>query len=260
MDACRAFQDHLAAALGGPPDAPVESLRALSWHRHILQCASCRDLLAAEEALEDLLATLPAPRLPAGVAARVLARLAEEREAAALDRLLELASAARAPEGLARSVLARLEEERQSAALDRLLELDVAAAPGGLAGRVLAALDQERAPHTRASRWRRTPVALRLAAAGVLALGGAAALDALLESEPADELPRDVFPLELAEAAEPPPELLELLQDWELINDESLDVVLTGLDTADEVLLEIDRGSDPLGAEVEEPPANPGKG
>jgi hypothetical protein len=260
MDACRAFQDHLAAALGGPPHAPVESLRALSWHRHLLQCASCRDLLAAEEALEGLLATLPAPRLPAGVAARVLARLAEEREAAELDRLLDLASAARAPEGLARNVLARLEEERQATALDRLLELDAAPVPSGLAKRVLAALESERAPLTLSARWRRTPVALRLAAAGVLALGGAAALDALLAREPQDD-----SALDLAEAAagDPPPELLEsleLLQDWELINGESLDVVLTGLDTADEVLLEIDRGRDPLDVEAEEPPTNPGKG
>jgi hypothetical protein len=255
-DSCRAFQDHLAAALGGAAQEPAGSLRALSWHSHLLQCAACRELLATEEALEGLLATLPAPRLPAGVAERVLARLAEERQDAALDRLLELANASRAPVDLARKVLARLEDERQSTALDRLLDrLPQPAVPQGLAGRVLAGLERERAPRTWLERARRAPVLLRLAAAAALVLGAAMAIDALR--------PEDSVDLAGFAPGGPPPELLEsleLLQDWELINDESLDVVLTGLDTADEVLLEIDLGSDPLGPQSAEPSEGPGKG
>jgi hypothetical protein len=82
------------------------------------------------------------------------------------------------------------------------------------------------------------------------------AFDALRPKPPVGDTPVD-----LAEV--PPAELLEsldLLQDWELINDPSVDVVLTGLDTAEEVLLEIDRGSDPLGPETDVAPQEPTKG
>jgi hypothetical protein len=261
-DSCRAFQDHLAAALNGAPHEPCDSLRTLSWHSHLLTCSTCRDLLAAEEALDVLLATLPAPRLPAGVAERVLARLAEERQDAALDRLLELARSAPAPIGLAHGVLATLEAERQSTQLDRLLDLlPEPAAPRGLAARVLAGLDRERAPHTWIGRARRAPWLVRVAAAAALALAGAMAFDALRPKPPADEEIVDLAGV--APIGAPPPELLEsldLLQDWELINDPSVDVVLTGLDTAEEVLLEIDRGSDPLGPESDAAPEDPGKG
>ena len=254
-DSCRAFQDHLAAALNGAPHEPSDSLRALSWHSHLLTCSTCRELLAAEEALDVLLATLPAPRLPAGVAARVLARLAEERQDAALDRLLELARSAPAPTCLARDVLATLEAERQSAALDRLLDLlPEPVAPRGLAVRVLAGLERERAPRTWIGRARRAPWHVRIAAAAALALGGAMAFDALRPKPQVEDTSVDLA------AGTPPQELLEsldLLQDWDLINDPSVDVVLTGLDTAEEVLLEIDRGSDPLGPESDASPQDP---
>jgi hypothetical protein len=97
---------------------------------------------------------------------------------------------------------------------------------------------------------------LRLAAALALLVGGALGLRAWI-GRPADtteEVPtsRDA----LASAELPPSELLEsldLLESWELITDESIDVALTSLDTVDEVLLEIDLGKDPLETPAEEP-------
>jgi len=256
--ACREFRDRLATALRtGPASEPADVLRTLSWHEHLVGCGDCRALLAAEEALEDLLATLPRPRLPAGVAERVLARLALERESAALDRLLEVARSAPAPAGLPRKVLTRLEGARADAALDRLLGMVPApVAPRGLAARVLWGLEPERAPRPALPLRRRAPspltLGLRLAAAVALAVGGLLGLRALRREAPAPQ--REVVLNGRPE--QPPAELLEsldLLEAWDLITDESLDVVLTSLDTADEVLLEIDRGSDPLAVPPEEP-------
>ena len=59
---CREFRAALLKALEGLP-VPRE-LTVLSWHQHLLSCGPCRALLEREEALEELLATLPEPKLP----------------------------------------------------------------------------------------------------------------------------------------------------------------------------------------------------
>jgi hypothetical protein len=133
--------------LGHP--IPAE-LRELSWHEHLLGCGGCRELMEREEALEELLATLPAPRLSPELARRVLERLREVQEALGdLDALLALDREAEAPAGLAGRVLASLVSERglvrgalsDDELLDALLDRDPApAAPAGLAERVLAGL------------------------------------------------------------------------------------------------------------------------
>jgi hypothetical protein len=141
---CREFRASLERHLTGEP-SPA-SLTSLGWHEHLLGCAACRDLLAVEEALEYLLASLPDPQLPDHLVPRVLTRLRETREeaqrsAARLDHLLETgdASAVGSPntapqENLAGSVLAGL-------ALDRLLERQPSEpVPVGLAERTLAGL------------------------------------------------------------------------------------------------------------------------
>jgi hypothetical protein len=185
---CRNFRARLADALRGPRGAANQSglggANSLSWHAHVIHCAVCRELLSEEEALDELLRSLPVPHLPRALAERVLSRLDATRRGVDLDRLLELEQAQPAPANLARSVLARVHAERE---LDRLLERVVAPqAPAGLERRVIARLElARRAQRTHArperaaalrnfssSASRRSPpsrLALRIAAGFVLA-------------------------------------------------------------------------------------------
>lgn len=133
---CREFRAALSRALEGLP--VPEELTALGWHEHLLSCEECRHLLEREEALEELLATLPRPKLPPDLTRRVLQRLREGT--GGLDRLLELADAA-PPAGLTERVTAGLRAER---ALDRLLDADSVSVPEGLAARVRAGIAVER--------------------------------------------------------------------------------------------------------------------
>ena len=128
---CREFRAALLQALEGRP-VPRE-LTVLSWHQHLLSCGDCRTLLEREEALEELLATLPDPKLPPDLARRVSARLRSAREEhGRLDRLLDLAETT-TPRGLAARVT---EGVRSELALDRLLDLDQVVVPAGLVERV----------------------------------------------------------------------------------------------------------------------------
>lgn len=232
---CRDFQAALEAALVGGARAAEERRFALGWHEHLLGCGACRALLAAEEALDELLSSLPEPRLDERSRERVLACLARERGSPAdeLDRLLDGVPAA-APRGLSARVLAGLHGDRAEAALDELLGCwSVEPAPAGLAERTLARLTLAR----RAPARRR--LALQLAAALLVALGLGAGWRAL--RAPAGSMPKAPDPL--VENA-PPQELLEaldLLESWDLLTDPALEVALSGLDEADELLLEIER-------------------
>jgi hypothetical protein len=233
---CRSFRRRLEHALEAA-HGTVE-LTSLAWHEHLLGCDDCRALLESEEALEILLASLPEPRLPPQLARRVLARLraVEELRESALDRLLELDPAANAPGGLAGRVLAGLERERAQpdARLDRLLERARAVeVPAQLSRRVLAHLAEERA----LARPRRPILArrpLRIAAAVVLlALFGAwvfwpTRAPARRERELAHE---SVDPRML--------EHFEMLQQWELLQRNDLDTLLSTLPPSDQLLLEL---------------------
>lgn len=182
---CIEFRARLAQALAEHPVAE------LTWHEHVLTCADCRELLAAEEALDGLLASLPRPNLPPELARRVIARLAPERE---LDRLLDRAldralggSLHQARPQLASELLARLAAPRELAArereLDQLLDRVPALARPDLARDLLARL----APVREAARAER-------------------ALDALLERVPTPQIPSDLAPRTLrALAAERAP-------------------------------------------------------
>jgi len=165
--ACIDFRTRLAQALAEHP------VSELAWHEHVLTCADCRELLDAEEALDDLLASLPRPSLPPELARRVIARLAPERE---LDSLLDRAldgSLHHAPPQLAGEMLARLVAPRELAArereLDQLLERVPAAQRPELARDLLARL----APVREAARAER-------------------ALDKLLERVPQPQIPGDL--------------------------------------------------------------------
>lgn len=232
---CSTFRRRLEHALEGTRTA--EELTNLSWHEHLLGCADCRALLEGEEALEMLLESLPAPRLPAQLARRVLARL-RSGEDQRLDRLLELDPSAHAPGDLARRVLAGLESERAqpagAARLDALLAragaVDV---PAQLPQRVLAHLAEERALSRR-----RKPLLARRSARFAL-VAAVLALLATWAFWPRRETPRS----ELAGApAGVDPRMLEhidVLEQWELLQRNDLDTLLSTLPRTDQVLLEM---------------------
>jgi hypothetical protein len=252
--ACTAFRERLIAAL--EPRRDRASLDVLGWHEHLLACADCRRELAAEEALEILLDSLPEPRLPQELAERVLARLKLRPQRDGLDELLERAALDVDAPALARRVLAGLAAERAEIALDRLLEcVPTPEAPADLPERVLANLAlARRSRHRAPRRW------IATAAAVLLVLGGAWTLRiwlrdhetaepkplvATVQSQgPNAQEPRDP-------TATPPDELLaslSVLESWDLLNSENIDVMLSNLDASDELLLELsselDAGAD----------------
>lgn len=242
---CHGFRVALEAELLGRPSQ--ERLAGLSWHAHLLSCGDCRELLEREEALETLLASLPEPRLPAALAQRVLVRLREDRTAEVrLDRLLDLDADVRVPEELAAGVLAGLARERSASAsdpveahLDALLDLDREVhVPLGLAGRVLAGLEQERGPERELARTapRRRRAWLYAVAAGVLLafLGRAYWLrtrpDPGATIEPVVHVDPDPDPKMLA--------ALDVLEEWDLLMQDDVDVLLSTLGPADVALLD----------------------
>ncbi len=136
---CFEFRIRLTDALfqGGSDQAsPSSSVGALGWHEHLLACEDCRQLLEGEQALDDLLGSLPMPRLHEDRRLELLQRLSLDLR---LETLLEEADlAVNIPHGLVervrRSVLQELHDQRidtQLAKLDRIV------APKGLSQRVL---------------------------------------------------------------------------------------------------------------------------
>ncbi|MBL8860882.1 MAG: hypothetical protein JNK02_02635 [Planctomycetes bacterium] len=228
---CRDFRALLEGRLAGR--AAEGRLAGLAWHEHLFDCADCRALLDAEEALESLLASLPEPLLAPAVKERVLARLRLAREDERLDRLLEVAALDAAPPDLARGVLRGVEARLADERLDRLLELDQIAVPTGLPGRTVAALRLAR----RATERRR--VALR--AAGMLAAAAAVAglvwigRDVLPpRSDPAPVIAHESAPAPapLVAAQAVPDEMLEsldMLLDWDLLQADDLETILATL-------------------------------
>jgi hypothetical protein len=218
---CVGFRAALEAELLGRPSQ--ERLAGLSWHEHLLSCGDCRELLEREEALEILLASLPEPRLPSALTQRVLGRLR-------LERLLDLDAEVRAPSGLAQGVLAGLARERAEARLDELLDLDRGVrVPVGLAGRVLGRLARER---------RRVPARRRAwlyaVAAGLLLafLGRLYWIRTRPETRPTTEP---------VVQADPDPQMLaalDVLEEWDLLMQDDVDVLLSTLGPADLALLD----------------------
>jgi hypothetical protein len=241
---CRTFRAALAEALAHPD---ASGRRALGWHEHLALCGDCRDLLEAEEALDELLASLPEPRLPRDLAARVLARLADERGGGtgpgrddALERLLDAEPEPDVPAGLSGRVLAGLASERVATAggdaLDRVLaHLPEPEMPVGLAADVLRGLAAERVPRGRLLHF---PLR-RLAAAGAAALLLGSAVLFWTGRGGSEE---EIDPELLAS--------LEILENWEAVTSEDLDLLLSDLDPGDLVLLEHGGESDDAGEEA----------
>lgn len=272
---------------------------ALSWHEHLLGCADCRALLEAEEALDLLLATLPEPRLPDDLAARVLSRLRRARGAEReLDALLALDLEPTAPSGLAHRVLAGLARERTEsqphapqphapaeARLDLLLEragrVDL---PRDLAARVLAGLETERVATPRSLRAVSAPrrrFLVAVAAAALVALGAwfwFARPDAPQPQPIVDERTPgtpgtsgdgrespDSLRTPDADASEEAPSdellaALDALENWDLLMREDLDLLLSTFATADELLLEFEAGDAQPGSADEDGAVDPATG
>jgi hypothetical protein len=198
---CGPFRLQLDEALAGPRAA----FERLAAHPHLGPCAPCRAEYERERRLESL-----------------------------LDRALPLV----APPALARAVLDALARastggesagEAAASELDDLLErLPSPRTPAGLARRVLVRVAEEHAPPRR----RRAP-RLWLVAAVLLAAVTLGWWLAPSRSEAELELARN-------ENLESDEELVAYaVENWELLNDEDLDVWLAGLDPLDELLIEM---------------------
>ncbi|MFT5291510.1 MAG: hypothetical protein ACI8PQ_003048 [Planctomycetota bacterium] len=241
--ACELFRSRLENALGAvsdPDGAVAPKLSVLGWQEHLFACEDCRRLLAKEKALEVFLEALPKVELPERLAERVLARLVA-----------------------ARSEVHVLSPED---ALDRLLERDlVSAAPTGLSARVIASLEEERARRTELislpQRWSWAAAALLLLSLGTWLLaswkpestdqseesgnfaglsGSGLAGSGLAGSEGVDAEDMEVNPDLLAS--------LEILENWELLLSDDVDVLIGGLASAGDAAA----GFEPFGTESEE--------
>jgi hypothetical protein len=257
--ACHSFRRLLERRLMGLPDAPRVS--ELDWHEHVHGCEACRELLHTEEALEELLASLPELRLPKDLAQRVLARLraAENTSAgdsardARLDELLAFDSdeEGAAPRGLAARVLANLAPERVSPDLDALLDrAGRVSVPADLSKRVLTGLAEHRTPLRAAPaggirlRILGAPI-LSLAAAALVASLALAAFWRLRAEHPGDggAPGTDSTPVATGTGADPDMELLAalpVLEHWDLladVGDPNL-AAFNRFDAGDEALLE----------------------
>lgn len=228
---CTGFRSALEHALRG---AKGKRTAELAWHEHLLGCSECQELLQSEEALEELLASLPEPRLPDDLTRRVLLRLERERTAGArLDDLLDSSPLPAAPAGLGERVLSSLRAERQEQGLDDLLDRAPAPqVPAALASSVLAGLEAERheVPRTtlRLLRGGRPWVGLAAAAVVVVALG--------VLWRRGDEEAVVVDEAVLAN--------LEVLENWDALMSDDLDLYLASLDPVDWTLLELEAEQD----------------
>ena len=209
---CDDFLALLASATARRPGAD----ESLAWHRHLVECASCRGQLAAEERLEELLASISEPEVPPDLADRIQAALLPMRKG-----------------------LSRREEE-----LDRLLDrVPKPAAPAGLADRVLARLEPERTA-------RRVPAALPWQRrSGVLAAAAALLLVVFVASRLLTWSSGDVAEEELAyfrEVLENEDELIVYaLENWELLMNDEIEVYLS-LGPEEQALFELGLLDDPV--------------
>ncbi len=241
IERCKAFRAELSERLSGKSHEAPD----LFWHKHLLACTSCRSLLEAEHALEALLASLPEPMLPPDLAHRVLARLERDRSQPvnqSLDALLELDAVHASPVGLQARVLQGLQGEREQVRLDRLLDaVPQPEVPTGLAERILEGLEGERSPHWRERLGRRS--LQLLAAAGLLFIVAVAWSSFGLENRPrfvGEELglaPEFAVEEELLAS-------LDVLENWDILVGEDLDLLLAEIDPVEESLLEMTEEGD----------------
>ncbi|MEZ5975753.1 MAG: hypothetical protein R3F33_01530 [Planctomycetota bacterium] len=143
--ACFEFRTRLSALLsqpggpGGDGRGTLPIAAELGWHSHLLGCDTCRQLLESEQALEELLTSLPRPTLTDDRRAALVARLDSNlRLEALLDRADPFTVA---PVGLAARIAGRI-----AAQADPLGHLDHIPAPAGMQQRILDACLADGAP------------------------------------------------------------------------------------------------------------------
>lgn len=225
---CREFRSALEGALiGGSGDGGTDEL---AWHEHLLCCAGCQELLSSEQALDEILSSLPAPSLPPDLTARVLLRLQRERVASGdeLDQLLDSSPSPAAPADLGARVLSRLRPDRVDQRMDALLEQATVTPPPGLAARVLAGLEPHR---QRTGRFTLLRGGRRWAAAAALVL----ALGAPLYWQRTRSRSDEQAPVQEDLLAH-----LDVLENWEALMSDDLDLYLASLDPVDWTLLELE--------------------
>jgi len=197
---------------------PLSDADAVPWHEHLARCAACRDRLAAEQHLDELLASVPAPRIPAALAERVRAALGPMRE-----------------------------KQREEMRLDALLDaVPAPEVPADLARRVLAGLRAER--HPRSLRFLRGRT-LRLAAAAVVLFAALAAWRLFDRPQGEPRAPLTYMKDELSGDDEL---VVYALENWELLMSEELEVYLASLDATELAHLELDPLDDLLGDDEDE--------
>ncbi|MFO1011968.1 MAG: hypothetical protein U1F29_18040 [Planctomycetota bacterium] len=237
-----------------------------------------REASRREEELDQLLA-LDEHAAPEGLASRIAAgvRVREARNERALDALLDRVPAPVAPTELGERVVERLTERHaaEERALDRLLDRDaIIGAPTQLGERVLARLApvrnerhaESRAPLPSVSAWRTRRVWVWAAAAGLVATLATwlawprsrpfvepAPIVRDEPTHPRTSDPRDQRPedhgardtvRENVGAVDAPGEdvlaALDVLEQWDLLMHDDVDVLLSTIAPADESLLEVD--------------------
>lgn len=280
-DHCEDCRRELARCLEGHPQ--TERLVELAIDRHVLTCSECRDLLEREHALELLLSSLPDPHLPSDLTTRLIARLRASLEATNargaddLDRILDRMDEPLVPAGLAAGVLADVAFAREAPAgaraegapsgederLDRVLEeLPQPVVPGDLSRRLLGALERDRRPVVP-----RLLTLQRVAAVAAVLLGIVGIW--WLDSDSAVSR-TDRAGTEFAGVGAPvnpgDEELLsylDVLENWEFLVDDDLEVLLSSVDSVDELLLDVELVTLPVDAgneASEDTPTEPSHG
>lgn len=134
MNGCDTFRAQLLAWLETPGDPTRREALRLDAHPSL--CADCRRVLEEEEALQHWLELLEGTSAaPTGLATRILARLERQRDLEPVRAWLDLLPEPKIPEGLAARVLhgvrqhERLSAQRKPFTLQRAPVPEAAAAP-----------------------------------------------------------------------------------------------------------------------------------
>lgn len=128
MNGCDTFRAQLLAWFEAPGDPTLRAALRLDAHPSL--CADCRRVLEEEEALQHWLELLDGTSAaPSGLAARILARLERQRDLEPVRAWLDLLPEPKIPEGLAARVLHGVRQHEHPSAQREPFVLQHAPAP-----------------------------------------------------------------------------------------------------------------------------------